>query len=98
MSRARTPRGRRLPWLGQWWRRRFGAGRPLRSGRRPGRPPCRPLLEGLETRLAPAVSFSVADPVPFPEGDSGTTDVVFLVTRSGDLARAVQVDYSTQDG
>src|SRR5260370_28712611 len=85
-------------WLQQWWRRHFGAGRPVRSARRLRRPPTRLLLEGLETRLAPAVSFSIADPAPFPEGDTGTTDLIFLVTRSGDLAPPLQADFTTQDG
>jgi hypothetical protein len=53
-------------------------------------------VEALERRLAPAITFSVANPMPFPEGASGT--MMFVVTRSGDTAPAVQVDYTTQDG
>ncbi len=32
------------------------------------------------------------------EGDSGTTDMVFTVTRSGDMTSAVEVGYTTADG
>ncbi len=74
---------------------------PARRGREktsPRRRPFRPRLEGLEDRTVPAVQLSVADPAPVPEGGSGTTDMVFTVTRSGDLAPAVSVNYTTQDG
>src|SRR5262245_11472971 len=54
-------------------------------------------LEALERRLAPAITLSIA-PAALPEGDFGTTDMVFVVTRSGDTAPAVQVDFATQDG
>jgi hypothetical protein len=76
------------------------AGRGRGRGRGPAgrRPSVRPYLEGLETRLAPAITLSVANPQPFPEGDSGTTNMVFVVTRSGDTEPAVQVNYATQDG
>jgi hypothetical protein len=53
-------------------------------------------LEALEKRLAPAITFSVANPLPFPAGASG--GMMFVVTRSGDTAPAVQVNYATQDG
>jgi hypothetical protein len=71
-----------------------------RSGRRlEGRPPpSGPRLEALEERLAPAVTLSVSSPAPFSKPDSGQVLGVFLVTRSGDPAPAVQVDYATQDG
>jgi hypothetical protein len=55
-------------------------------------------LERLETRLAQTVTLSVIDPQSFPEGDSGNTDMLFTVTRSGDPAPAVQVNYATQVG
>src|SRR5262249_30579530 len=59
---------------------------------------CRPTVEALEDRLAPAVTLSISDPLPLPEGDSGTNNMVFVVTRSGDLGPAGQVNYGTQDG
>src|SRR5262249_41696343 len=86
-----------LRWLRQWWLRYFGPGLPLHSGRRL-RQPSRPLLEPLESRLAPTVSFSISDPAPFAERDSGTSNLMFVVTRSGDTAPAVQVNCTTQDG
>lgn len=58
----------------------------------------RPSVERLENRLAPSVSLSISNPAPFPEGDTGTSDMMFVVTRSGDLGPAVQVDFTTQDG
>jgi hypothetical protein len=93
------------PWmpfsgLRNWWRftmapklrRPWRVPRPLPPGR------YRPLLESLEQRLAPTVTLSVSNPGPFPEGDTGTTNMMFVVTRSGDLAPAVRADYTTQDG
>src|SRR5262245_61607766 len=78
-----------------WIRKLFA--RPPRPARKaPAR--CRPAVEALEDRLAPAVTLSVSDPLPLPEGDSGTSTMVFVVTRSGDLSPAVQVSYATQDG
>ncbi len=55
-------------------------------------------LESLEDRVVPTVTLSVADPLPFTEGNSGTTNMVFVVTREGDLAAPVQVNYNTVDG
>lgn len=52
----------------------------------------------LEERLPPTVNFSISNPAPFPEGDSGTANMLFTVTRAGDVLSAVQVDYATQDG
>jgi hypothetical protein len=62
------------------------------------RPCWRPRPEALECRLAPAVTLSISSPQPLPEGDSGTSSVAFVVTRSGELSPAVQVHYATQDG
>jgi hypothetical protein len=45
---------------------------------------------------APAITLSVSNPLPFPEGASGT--MMFVVARSGDTAPAVQVNFATQDG
>jgi hypothetical protein len=55
-------------------------------------------LEILERRLAPTVTLSVSDPMPFPKPDTGQILGMFVVTRSGDLGPAVQVNYATQDG
>jgi hypothetical protein len=52
----------------------------------------------LEDRLAPTVNLSIAPPAPFAEGDSGTTNLLFMVTRSGDTAPALTVNYATQNG
>jgi hypothetical protein len=71
-------------------------GRPAR--RRPGRAAPGPRLERLEGHLAPAVSFAISDPAPLPEGDTGTSDMMFVVTRSGGLGPAVQVEFATRDG
>src|SRR5262249_6757593 len=72
--------------------------RPALMPADPRRRTFRPGLTGLEARLAPAVNLAVSAPQPVPEGDSGTVDMVFTVTRSGDLAPAVSVDYATRDG
>jgi hypothetical protein len=72
---------------------RRGGGRP---GRRPRR--ARLWLEALEGRLPPTVNLAVSDPAPFPKPDSGQLLGLFVVTRSGDLGPAVQVDYATRDG
>src|SRR5262245_42174233 len=69
----------------------------LNSLRRPRRR-YRPRLDALEERLPPTVTLSISNPAPFPELDSGTANMIFTVTRAGDLASAVQVDYTTQDG
>jgi hypothetical protein len=55
-------------------------------------------LELLEERLTPDITLSISDPAPFPKPDSGQYVGMFVVTRSGDLAPVVQVDYATHDG
>src|SRR5262249_59064317 len=45
-----------------------------------------------------AVTLWISSRQPLPEGDSGTSNMVFVVTRSGELSAPVQVDYATQDG
>ncbi len=74
--------------------------RRLNAGCRPARRPrpYRPWLEALEARLAPTVTLSISDPVPFPKPDSGRLMGMFIVTRTGDLAAPVLVDYATEDG
>ena len=49
-----------------------------------------PGLERLEERLAPSLTFSISNPTPVPEGGSGTTNMVFVVTRSGNLSPQVR--------
>lgn len=56
------------------------------------------LFEVLEKRIAPAVTFALEAPAPFDEGNTGTSDVIFTVTRSGDLTETVTVDYTTVNG
>jgi hypothetical protein len=58
----------------------------------------RPSLESLEGRLLPTVTLSISNPLPFPKPDTGQIQGLFVVTRSGDLAPAVQVNFATQDG
>jgi hypothetical protein len=86
-----------------WWRtvRQFLNPAARRRGcrqreRRLG--PYQPWLEDLEGRLAPTVTLSISNPAPFPKPDTGQLLGTFVVTRSGDLAPAVQVHYQTQDG
>ena len=45
----------------------------------------------------PPPGFSIGD-VTAAEGDSGTTDFVFTVTRTGDLSQASSVNFATADG
>src|SRR5947209_881962 len=81
-------------FIRQWWptiKRRAPARRPRTSR-------IRPWMERLEDRVAPTISLSIAPPAPFPEGDSGTSNMLFVVTRSGDLSPAFSVSYTTQDG
>jgi hypothetical protein len=80
-----------MNWMGA--KKRDSSRKTARSLR-----PRRLWLEALENRLAPTVNLSIANPQPINEGDSGTTDQVFVVTRSGDLAPIVQADYTTVDG
>jgi hypothetical protein len=72
---------------------RRGAGR-ARDRRRP----YRPWPEALEARLAPAVTLTISNPMPFPKPDTGQLTGMFVVMRSGDPAPTVQVNYQTQDG
>src|SRR5262249_58895490 len=44
------------------------------------------------------VTFAISDPLPFSEGDSGSSSLLFVVTRSGDTGPAALVDFGTQDG
>jgi hypothetical protein len=80
-------------WLGQ------SVAPSKRRARRPGRRPIfRPCCEPLESRLAPAGGLSIANPMPLPEGDSGTSAMLFVVNRSGDTAAPLDVPYATADG
>jgi hypothetical protein len=82
------------------WLRALARRMPSHAGRPEGRRKnsVRPCLEELERRVAPAVTLSIANPPPQLEGDSGTTNMVFVVTRSGDPAPGVTVRFVTQDG
>src|SRR5262249_8528195 len=82
-----------LRWLRNIWHPDRTARRPARSGRHPRRPSLRPLLELLEGRTTPTVFFTLGNPVPAPP-----SSMLFTVIRSGDLAPAVQVSYTTVDG
>jgi hypothetical protein len=59
-------------------------------------------LDDISLTAAPSTSapitLSISNPAPFPKPDSGQILGMFVVTRSGDLGPAVQVDYATQDG
>ncbi len=54
-------------------------------------------IEPLETRIAPA-TLSIASPAGIKEGDSGATDLTFLVTLTSDATSEVTVHFSTADG
>ncbi|HEX8311981.1 MAG TPA: Calx-beta domain-containing protein, partial [Chthoniobacteraceae bacterium] len=53
--------------------------------------------QGVGTIGNDEVSVSISNPT-IQEGDSGTSEAVFVVTLSGQLTRAVTVNYGTQDG
>jgi hypothetical protein len=77
--------------------------RRKRIGRRAGagwQPPGwqLPAVESLETRRLLAAALSVSNPVPLQEGDNGTSNMVFVVTRSGDTTPEIKVNYTTRDG
>ncbi|MHC5541724.1 Calx-beta domain-containing protein, partial [Singulisphaera rosea] len=57
-------------------------------------------LEYLEERtlLAALPILSISNPAPFPEGSTGTSNMVFVISRSGDTAPALSVHYQTQNG
>jgi hypothetical protein len=59
--------------------------------------PLRPRLEHLEDRLVPNNTLSVSD-ATLMEGDTGTADMVFTITRTGDLSSALTVGYTTANG
>ncbi len=85
----------------RWWIRgkyehHNAAGNTSRPARRLR--PYRPRVEILEGRLAATVTLSISDPVPFPKPDTGQLLGMFVVSRSGDLAPPVLVDYTTRDG
>ena len=57
-----------------------------------------PLLEQLETRLAPATTFSIADGSVIEPAPGGTVNLDFTVTRTGDLTSQVTLGYTTVAG
>jgi hypothetical protein len=54
-------------------------------------------IETLEGRISPAALIAISD-ASVAEGDSGSVIMDFTVSRSGDLAAPVTVDYTTADG
>ena len=56
-----------------------------------------PLIEPLEARIAPA-TLAILPPASLQEGNSGTQDLVFKVTLTGDIASDVTVEFSTANG
>jgi hypothetical protein len=58
----------------------------------------RPVLEPLENRMAPAVTFSIATANNIVLGTGGTADMDFTVTRTGDLGSQLTVGYKTVAG
>jgi hypothetical protein len=54
-------------------------------------------LEHLEARVLLSGAFSIND-ISHQEGDSGTSNAVFTVTRSGSVGDPASVDWATSDG
>src|SRR5579872_7488759 len=79
------------PVRGMKPRRRSGGGWPGPGWQTPA-------IECLERRRLLAATLSVSNPVPFSEGDAGTSNMVFVVTRSGDTAPEIKVNFATIDG
>lgn len=52
----------------------------------------------LEKRRMLSVTLSVSNPAPLAEGDFGTTNMPFVITRSGNTTADVLVSYNTVDG
>ena len=53
--------------------------------------------QGLGTILDDDGSLSIND-VSLPEGNEGTTDFIFIISRSGDISQDATVDFTTNDG
>lgn len=56
-----------------------------------------PLIEPLEARIAPA-TFSISAPDPLQEGDSGTKELLFMVTLTDAITSDTTVDFTTVNG
>jgi hypothetical protein len=56
-----------------------------------------PLIEPLESRIAPASTLSITSAVTLKEGNAGETAFVFTVTLSEAPTATVSVDYATAD-
>ncbi|PTX55456.1 Calx-beta domain-containing protein [Litoreibacter ponti] len=52
----------------------------------------------LNDDAAPLPTISISDAPAFDEGDTGSTDVTFTLTRGGDLSQASSVDFSVSGG
>ena len=82
-------------WLAGWKGIRSSArARP----RRRSLSACRLQLEVLENRLAPALATVSISNSQVVEGNSGTVNMDFTVTRTGDLTSTIVVGYQTVDG
>src|SRR5436190_1131630 len=88
----------RLRWLHELVRRWIPQNKRRGKGHRPPTWRRGPCVETLEERVVPTISLSVTAPSPLPEGDSGTSNMVFAIMRSGDLTPSFSVSYTTQDG
>jgi subtilisin family serine protease len=53
-------------------------------------------ISSLGSPIAPQASISIDD-ISMNEGDSGTTNFVFTITRSGDTSTSFDVDFATSD-
>jgi hypothetical protein len=71
--------------------------RGRRKGLSAARGRWRPRLEELEARLVPATTLSISN-ASLTEGNAGSANMVFTVTRSGDLTNAITAGYTTADG
>lgn len=71
---------------------------PIREGNKSlrGKLGSQLLFESMENRRLLAGSLSIGD-VSIEEGNSGTTEFEFTVTRSGDLSGELTVDFSTEN-
>jgi hypothetical protein len=77
-----------LRFLQQWIKPNSSAPRRKRRS---------PRVEELEPRLLLASSLRISD-ASLVEGNSGQSNMLFTVTRSGDLSTALAVTYATADG
>ncbi len=85
-------------WVGMLLNRRLhsdGMGRGVNMRMPSFKRHSRPRLEQLEDRLAPATTLSIADASTIEPSPGGTANMVFTVTRTGDLTAPLTVGYTT---